>query len=503
MAKKNLNPADAFRKAQRKKELKKNKNDRSKARDFALVKKDTSDLELAIREFEASRDDPGKLAELKDELDKINKKKAEYVEEHPEQRRLVYRRRKEGEPEIELPTKRKRNLFKKNGLPRHPERSIYFDPVMNPYGVAPPGMQYEERALLPGEIDSDEEMDDDEDDIPLPPGLPPGSEEVNDDDDIPMPDDPLPGQEEMQAPLPPLPPFPPYPPMQTMSYTSMPPPPPGFPSNMGFPLPPPPPPAGFSMGSSSLPPPPPPPPGFPLAPSSSMLPPPPHGQHWPTSLPPPPPGWNGNFPPPPPPPGYPGYPSTNFPPFPPNAFSPPPPKFLPHRQQSNSAMQDPLSSVPYQTFQAHRASQLAPPHPSLPPIPGQSTASSSSKPTPNPSLPAKPTSAAEMAAATVFAAPQLRDFKKEATSFVPTAVKRKRPAGSDPSTSTKLNAAPSLGSAAPSVDDNIEAEAGPARPDLVSALKMQFGPVPVAPAAKSKSDYDKFVDEMGDILGTK
>ena len=132
---------------------------------------------MAIKEFEESRADAVKLAELKAELEHINRKKAEYVEEHPEQRRLVYRRRKEGEPEIELPVLRKRNLFKKNGLPRHPERSIYYDPVMNPFGVAPPGMAYIERrermfemklstinflllALRPDEIDSDEEMED-------------------------------------------------------------------------------------------------------------------------------------------------------------------------------------------------------------------------------------------------------------------------------------------------------------------------------------------------------
>ena len=34
-----------------------------------------------------------------------------------------------------------------------------------------------------------------EDDIPLPTGLPPGSEEVTSDDDIPMPEGPPPGQE--------------------------------------------------------------------------------------------------------------------------------------------------------------------------------------------------------------------------------------------------------------------------------------------------------------------
>jgi hypothetical protein len=114
-------------------------------------------------------------------LEHINRKKAEYVEEHPEQRRLVYRRRKEGvNQRLNYPFYiKKRNLSKKNGLPLHPERSIYYDPVMNPFGVAPPGMPYVERrermfeikkltlflkflvpALLPNKIDSDEEMDD-------------------------------------------------------------------------------------------------------------------------------------------------------------------------------------------------------------------------------------------------------------------------------------------------------------------------------------------------------
>ena len=98
-----------------------------------------------IQELEESRADAGKLAELKVELENINKKKAEYVAEHPEARRLVYRKRKQGEPEPELPTKAPRNLFDKKGLPRHPERSIYYDPIMNPFGVAPPGMPYMER----------------------------------------------------------------------------------------------------------------------------------------------------------------------------------------------------------------------------------------------------------------------------------------------------------------------------------------------------------------------
>lgn len=90
------------------------------------------------------------MKDLKSELEKINKKKAEYVEEHPEHRKLVFKARrrdnKDGEDkEEELPVIRKRNMFDKNGVPRHPERSIYYDPVMNPFGVAPPGMPYLQR----------------------------------------------------------------------------------------------------------------------------------------------------------------------------------------------------------------------------------------------------------------------------------------------------------------------------------------------------------------------
>jgi len=106
-----------------------------------------------------------------------------------------------------------------------------------------------------------------------------------------------------------------------------------------------------------------------------------------------------------------------------------------------------------------------------------------------------------MAAATVFSAPQLRDLKKEATAFVPAAVKRKKaPVASSSST---INAAPSLTSAETSAE---QTESVPARSDLVSALKSQFGPVPSKPVPSSKpvkSDYDKFMEEMGDILGPK
>ena len=98
-----------------------------------------------------SPDDQQKLKDLQSELEKINKKKEEYVAEHPEHRKLVFRPRrtqqqdgKTAEGSRKAP-ERTRKLFDKNGIPLHPERSIYYDPVMNPFGVPPPGMPYIER----------------------------------------------------------------------------------------------------------------------------------------------------------------------------------------------------------------------------------------------------------------------------------------------------------------------------------------------------------------------
>lgn len=89
------------------------------------------------------------LSSLRVELARINKKKDEWVAEHPEHRKLVYRARykkdQEADGEEEQSKKKVRKVFDKHGIPRHPERSIYYDPVMNPFGVPPPGMPYKER----------------------------------------------------------------------------------------------------------------------------------------------------------------------------------------------------------------------------------------------------------------------------------------------------------------------------------------------------------------------
>lgn len=122
-----------------------------KLKRLAEIEDEISELEKVEK---LSGDQVKLLKELRAELASINKKKEEYVSAHPEQRGLVYKRRRDKEKEEKdgdaRPTqvKKERNLFNKDGLPRHPERSIYYDPLMNPYGMPPPGMPYVQRGKI-------------------------------------------------------------------------------------------------------------------------------------------------------------------------------------------------------------------------------------------------------------------------------------------------------------------------------------------------------------------
>lgn len=93
------------------------------------------------------------MASLRQDVDRIKKAKANYVEAHPEHAKLVYpgghppREGRELGPSAPRPVVASRNLFGPDGLPLHPERSIYYDAVLNPFGVPPPGMPYVERRV--------------------------------------------------------------------------------------------------------------------------------------------------------------------------------------------------------------------------------------------------------------------------------------------------------------------------------------------------------------------
>ncbi|KAF9214355.1 hypothetical protein BGZ59_003883 [Podila verticillata] len=154
-----LNPADQYRKEQHKKEIKKNKQDRKKVRELGSAIKDTTtEVELSQHEElekagKLDKEGLKKLAELRDKMTKINDiKKAHGIKIKPKK--------------IETqPVSVEEQL-------RDPTRSIYYDPVLNPYGAPPPGMPYLEHPPLPTELPFGQE----------PPQPPEGSEDESEED---------------------------------------------------------------------------------------------------------------------------------------------------------------------------------------------------------------------------------------------------------------------------------------------------------------------------------
>ncbi|WRT66424.1 uncharacterized protein IL334_003380 [Kwoniella shivajii] len=362
---KGSNPADAFRKAQRAKELKKNKEDRKKVREVQTVKKDTRELEADIRYLKTQTDATSKtkLTELESELSYINRTKEAYVAEHPESRDKVFHIRKPKEGgEGSSSSHNDFSKYDENGRLRDPKRSVYYDPVYNPFGVPPPGMPYMEK---PAEEESEEdssEDDESDDEIIMPEGPPPNpnsesDEESDDSDDIPLPEGPPPPKPITSTPLPPSGPIPP-------------------PMRMGFGAPPMPP-----MGSR--------PPPRPVPLHAHM-----HGQ------------------------GYGGAGPSNF--------RPPPPRPHMGHNRPPPTIQDPLSDAPTQTYQGHRIAQHA--LPARPPPSASSNTPSTSNET-IASANASTDMAASGGTGEISAAPVLRDLRKEATIFVPRGVKKRKGPG--------------------------------------------------------------------------
>ncbi|KAM0788070.1 hypothetical protein ACM66B_001241 [Microbotryomycetes sp. NB124-2] len=473
------NSVDAHRKQQRKKELARNKQNRQKQKEISLVKRDTKGIEQEIRSLQQSggnlsKDDRDQLESLKAELARVNKAKNEYVEKHPEHRHLVFPARSSegaGASGGIANEKDPPGLFTKDGKLKHPERSLYYDPVFNPFGVPPPGMPYRERpptaeelAAFHAQVDaepSDDGDDDeeDEDDIPLPEGPPPGQEDDDEDsdadsddsDDIPMPQGPPPPQARLST-------------------------------------------SGSSRVQIAR-------PSTGPMPSSGQA-----GDH--RHRPYPPPAHHAQR-------GGPrqfGHSTRGLPPRPPPG-----------------AIQDPLSDEPHKTFQGHQHDRYAqrqqqqsqdgpsivrPPNSASPPPPPPSSSSSTT------ASPFAPVGGANAAAATISAAPVLRDLKAEATAFVPTHMRRKKIAGSSSlgsSTATttlnhglgKIDATGGLPTHRESQDE------GGVKPSLMGALKqVGIGAGLGGGAAvggtgeagqqkkrdKGKEDYERFEREMAEFL---
>ncbi|ORY33948.1 WW domain binding protein 11-domain-containing protein [Naematelia encephala] len=439
---KNANPADAYRKALKAKEVKKNKEARKQARESQTIKQDTRDIEREIKSLkDAERQKPlsafdaERLKSLNTELAHVIKTKEAYVKAHPEARDRVFktgahsdRPKRDGDGDEDGEGKQDMShLYDENGRLRDPTRSIYFDPVYNPWGVPPPGMPYRERT--PEESESEEDSEDE--DIVMPEGPPPGAddddEDSDDSDDIPLPEGPPPPKQ--------LPPPPPVPPAG---------------------------PSGWGAG----------------APPLHLPPRPPFGVAQPMGMPP-----------------FHAQPQMPFQPQSPAQYGFRPPSHRPPRPPPN--VQDPLSDAPTQTYQGYRAAKHDLP---VRPSAGSSTATAESPA--SSSLPAKPApSAASLASATISAAPVLRDLRKEATAFVPRGVKRK--AARPTPGGVSVNAAPGRGEVDEDGDERLPGKENGG--GLLGKLQGVIGDLrdsgreKEGKAGAADDDYQRFLEGLGEL----
>ncbi|GAA6049787.1 hypothetical protein JCM3770_002161 [Rhodotorula araucariae] len=470
---KGSNPVDAHRKAQRKAELKKNKQKREQQREVSTVKTDTRPIEAEIRQLNQkaqqgplNKTDKDELARLRADLARITKAKKEYVEKHPEHRKFVFPERAPDPSELAAASDEPAGLYDRNGRLKHPERSIYFDPVFNPYGAPPPGMPYREKpeyamarfgGPTPEEMaafqpvvqaasddeDSSEDANDDDDDIVMPAGPPPTGEAAGEDSS----DD---SDDSMDIPLPPGPP-PPRPgaePIKTTSRVAIP---------------------------------------RPSRPTASTFFPPPA----PHALPPRP-----AFQPPPPPHAH------------PHPHAPRNPRLPARPPPVGAHMADPLNAAggPQRAFQEGRPAAgavqpIGPMQPSAPgPAPASASASAEVQPGPSPFLPLVGAGGNAASGATISAAPQLRDLKKEATAFVPTAMRRKLAA-------QKATLAKAGLTSVDAARGGEQQDAGDRKKTLVEEMRERGIGAPAGGAQarqekrdEGKEDYERFRAEMGEFL---
>ncbi|KAF9315671.1 hypothetical protein BG003_002803 [Podila horticola] len=436
-----LNPADQYRKEQHKKEIKKNKQDRKKVRELGSAIKDTTtEVELAQHEElekagKLDKEGLKRLAELREKMTKINDiKKAHGIK--------IKTKKTEVPVSVEEPL-------------RDPTRSIYYDPVLNPYGAPPPGMPYLEHPPLPTDLpfgqeppqppadgtedESEDDSDSSDSDSDSSSSSGSDSEDVDDDSYMPpLPEGPAPSMEDQTRFLAPTKPKPVIDPRIQHGQIGLPrmipghgppgpmmnpygPPPNFMPAPYGNVFPsgrPGPPPMGF------IPPPPQagyggPPPGFHGSPGyqgpPGFGPPPHHGYGGP-------PGYGGQGPPHGGPHG--GYESRpNRPP------TRPPPRYVKpvrtvnpqsdpmtgHLPPDEKEINKQLAAAEKEATSAESASSEAsnpPAHHPLPPKPFSSSAPS------KPVVQAGPTS--------ISAEPQLRNLQKELVHLVPSTIMRKR-----------------------------------------------------------------------------
>lgn len=166
---KNYNPAQEFHKKKKQERIKKAKSEKQKLRNEKLAKKDPNKIEAQIHEL--------KMLDIKGQLSALDRMNLKILESDLKK---IKRARKHMGPIIESEKTKARDAKEEKKLqkiPKNPKKSIYYDPVFNPYGVPPPGMPYKEWSDMEESEISSEGQSTPESiaAIPMPPGSPPPS----------------------------------------------------------------------------------------------------------------------------------------------------------------------------------------------------------------------------------------------------------------------------------------------------------------------------------------
>ncbi|OWZ16634.1 DNA replication licensing factor, partial [Phytophthora megakarya] len=144
---KSLNPMEAYRREQKKKELKKHRVERQKDKQAKLSAMDPAELKEQLKSLERQvsanpTDGPTRKRkqELEDTLRAVVKKQKELADEE--------QRRQKNAPPAPLMTVAELNAVNKEKF-QNPENSIYYHPTLNPFGAPPPGKPQAYRNTAP------------------------------------------------------------------------------------------------------------------------------------------------------------------------------------------------------------------------------------------------------------------------------------------------------------------------------------------------------------------
>ncbi|KAL2314227.1 Protein saf1 [Schizosaccharomyces pombe] len=147
LSKRGLNPVQAESRKKKKREQIKVREERAKRHEERLSHRNMSQMERQLSELTQLESSQGLNAHDKQLLQNLQRDMAIMKKKNIHGHRVG---RVESDKTKEAERQHKP---RKPFIPKNPKRSIYYDPIFNPYGVPPPGMPYREKEELSSETD--------------------------------------------------------------------------------------------------------------------------------------------------------------------------------------------------------------------------------------------------------------------------------------------------------------------------------------------------------------